>query len=176
MEKRLYKSSSDKVLAGVCGGIGEYFDVDPVLIRVLWVVAAFFGGVGVLAYIIAAIIMPEKDTLNRSKTYESTYKSPASADQRSGAGQRNSSGQTDREKTGTTGETQSQTQPKQTSPHHETHAGKDPAPLAGVILVALGGFFLMREFMPWISGGILAAVLFMALGVFMLMPRTGGKR
>ena len=59
MEKKLYKSSNDKVLAGVCGGIAEYFAVDTVVVRLLWVVFTFVGFAGLIAYIIAAIIMPE---------------------------------------------------------------------------------------------------------------------
>jgi phage shock protein C len=58
MDKKLYKSANDKVLAGVCGGIGEYFDIDPVVIRILWVIFTLLGGAGLIAYIIAAIIMP----------------------------------------------------------------------------------------------------------------------
>ncbi|MDD4681095.1 MAG: PspC domain-containing protein [Clostridia bacterium] len=57
MEKKLYKSN-DKVISGVCGGIGEYFSVDPVIIRLLWVVFTLMAGAGLIAYIIAAIIMP----------------------------------------------------------------------------------------------------------------------
>lgn len=58
--KKLYKSSSDKKLAGVCGGIAEYFDVDSTIIRLAWVLFTLAGGAGLLAYIIAAIVMPEK--------------------------------------------------------------------------------------------------------------------
>ena len=58
--KRLYKSRSEKKLAGVCGGIAEYFDTDPTLIRLLWVIFSLAGGCGILAYIIAAIIMPNE--------------------------------------------------------------------------------------------------------------------
>jgi len=58
--KKLYKSNSDKKLAGVCGGIAEYFDVDSTIIRLAWVVFTLAGGAGLLAYIIAAIVMPEK--------------------------------------------------------------------------------------------------------------------
>ena len=60
MEKRLYRNTSDKMLAGVCSGIGEYFSIDPTLIRLGWVVFSLAGGSGLLAYIIAAIIIPEK--------------------------------------------------------------------------------------------------------------------
>ncbi|NCA76197.1 MAG: PspC domain-containing protein [Alphaproteobacteria bacterium] len=58
--KRLYRSKKDRVLGGVCAGIANYFNVDPVLIRVAWVVGFFIGGVGFLAYLIAWIIMPEE--------------------------------------------------------------------------------------------------------------------
>ena len=58
--KKLYKSSSDKKLAGVCGGIAEYFDVDSTIIRLAWVVFTLAGGAGLLAYIIAAIVMPNR--------------------------------------------------------------------------------------------------------------------
>ena len=55
--KKLYRSGKDKILGGVCGGIGEYLDVDPTIIRLLWV---FFGlsGIGVLFYFLAWLIIP----------------------------------------------------------------------------------------------------------------------
>ncbi|MEI3175692.1 MAG: PspC domain-containing protein [Lachnospiraceae bacterium] len=55
--KRLYRSTRDKLFLGVCGGIGEYFNIDPTIIRVIW---AIFGctGAGILAYFIAAVPMP----------------------------------------------------------------------------------------------------------------------
>ena len=58
MEKRLYKSNENKMLDGVCGGIAEYFNIDPTLIRLAWVVFCALGGSGIIAYIIAAIIIP----------------------------------------------------------------------------------------------------------------------
>ena len=61
MSRKLHKSSTDKVFAGVCGGFGEYFDIDPVIIRLLWVASVFLFGTGVVLYIIAAIIMPEEN-------------------------------------------------------------------------------------------------------------------
>lgn len=56
--KRLYKSSANCMLCGVCGGIAEYFDIDPTLVRLAWVVLTCFGGAGIWAYIVAAIIIP----------------------------------------------------------------------------------------------------------------------
>ena len=60
MTKRLYKSRNDKMLGGVCGGIAEYFDIDPTLVRLGWVLFCALGGSGILAYIVAAIVIPEQ--------------------------------------------------------------------------------------------------------------------
>ena len=60
MEKRLYKSNSNKVIDGVCGGIGEDFNIDPTLVRLAWVVFCALGGSGLLAYIIMALIIPRQ--------------------------------------------------------------------------------------------------------------------
>lgn len=59
-EKKLYKSSTDKKLAGVCGGIAEYFNIDSTLVRLGWVLFSLLGGSGLLAYIIAALIMLDR--------------------------------------------------------------------------------------------------------------------
>lgn len=59
--KRLYRSRQDRMIAGVCGGLGEYFNIDPTLIRLLFVAAVFFGvGGGALAYLIMMILVPEE--------------------------------------------------------------------------------------------------------------------
>ena len=58
--KRLYRSTHDRMLCGVCGGIAEYFNIDSTLVRLGWVVFSLLGGSGLLAYIIAAIIMPDR--------------------------------------------------------------------------------------------------------------------
>lgn len=60
MSKRLYKSRENKMIAGVCGGIAEYFDIDPTLVRIGWVIFCALGGSGFIAYIVAAIIMPSR--------------------------------------------------------------------------------------------------------------------
>lgn len=76
--KRLFRSRENKIIGGVCGGLGEYLDVDPVLIRLIWGALFFLGGVGLFGYIIAWLIIPlrydttgiqdiEKDTDIRTK-------------------------------------------------------------------------------------------------------------
>lgn len=59
MEKKLYRSNDNKILAGVCGGIAEFFSLDPTLVRLGLIVFCALGGSGILAYIIAAVIMPK---------------------------------------------------------------------------------------------------------------------
>ncbi|MCQ2084395.1 MAG: PspC domain-containing protein [Bacteroidaceae bacterium] len=57
-EKKLYRSSSDKKLCGVCAGLAKYFDLDPTIMRVIFIVLFFLGCVGLLAYLILALVMP----------------------------------------------------------------------------------------------------------------------
>lgn len=58
MKKKLYKSKSDSILGGVCGGVAEYLEVDSTVIRLIWLLVFLLGGAGLLLYIIAWIIMP----------------------------------------------------------------------------------------------------------------------
>ena len=60
MQKKLYKSRENRMADGVCGGIAEYFDIDPALVRLGWIVFCILGGSGALAYLIATIIMPRR--------------------------------------------------------------------------------------------------------------------
>ena len=58
--KRLAKSRNDRKICGVCGGFAEYLNLDPTVVRLIWVLLAIAAGSGVLAYIVAALIMPEE--------------------------------------------------------------------------------------------------------------------
>lgn len=60
MPKRLYRSRSDVVIDGVCSGMGDYFNIDPVLIRLIFVALIFAGGIGVILYIICMFIIPKE--------------------------------------------------------------------------------------------------------------------
>ena len=59
MDKKLTKSASNRMLCGVCAGVAEYFGIDPTVVRLIWAALTVCGGSGVLAYIIAAVIIPE---------------------------------------------------------------------------------------------------------------------
>jgi len=67
MTKRLYRSSTDVVLGGVCGGLGDYVGIDPVLVRLLFVFLAVVNGFGVMLYLILWIILPEKERVGESR-------------------------------------------------------------------------------------------------------------
>ena len=60
MSKKLYRSTSDRQLAGVCSGIAKYLNIDPTVIRILWVIATLFGFAGLIAYIACIFIIPEE--------------------------------------------------------------------------------------------------------------------
>lgn len=59
MKKRLYKSTANKIFTGTCGGIGEYFDIDPTFIRLLFVILFFLGSWGFWIYLVGALIIPK---------------------------------------------------------------------------------------------------------------------
>ncbi len=60
MSKKLYRSRCERMLAGVCGGIAQYLDIDPSVIRLVWILLAFTGGAGLIAYIVAALVIPSE--------------------------------------------------------------------------------------------------------------------
>ena len=59
MEKKLYRNTENKMIAGVCSGLAEYINIDPTIVRLIWALIAL-SGAGILAYLLAAIIIPEK--------------------------------------------------------------------------------------------------------------------
>lgn len=81
MMNKLYRSSTDRVFAGVCGGLGEYLKIDSSLIRILWVLSVLLFGFGVLLYIISAILIPLEPMTSAEKKrgYHSPAPSPAAA-------------------------------------------------------------------------------------------------
>lgn len=71
--KRLYRSRSNQQIAGVCGGLAEYFNIDPTLVRLLFVAFALMGGPGLIVYIAMAIIIPEEDKVPTKSKNDDLY-------------------------------------------------------------------------------------------------------
>jgi phage shock protein C len=114
--KRLYRSKKDRVISGICGGIGEYFNIDPVIVRVIAVALLFMGGAGIIAYIIGIFIIPEAPD---GETAEEKRPEKVAVDARG------------------------EVAPAREEPRRN---GSNGALIIGIILVVLGGLFLMRNF------------------------------
>jgi len=80
MNKKLYRSRKEKMLGGVCGGLAEYFNVDPTLVRIIFVVSLFAGGTGVIAYIILLNVVPQEPIIFPAASTESKETEQSSSD------------------------------------------------------------------------------------------------
>jgi phage shock protein PspC (stress-responsive transcriptional regulator) len=77
--KRLYRSRENRIVGGVCGGLAEYFDVDPLLVRIPWILITIFGGIGIIAYIIGLIIIPQNPYQEPASSHEGSGKQDKAA-------------------------------------------------------------------------------------------------
>lgn len=142
MSKKLYRSRNDKVLAGVCAGLADYFGIDTALVRIAWVLFTLMGGAGIIAYIICAIVFPEGSGYNSglnndeyvvgAKNYENKYEEYYEQEK----------GDNDKNRI-----------------------------LIGGILVALGVLFLLRRYVYWFDFGKLWPVALIVLGAFIIFKR-----
>ena len=149
MAKRLYRSRKNRMIAGVCGGIAEYFDIDPTLVRIIAVLTIFLDGIGLIAYIIAWILVPRNpEPLAREKmgekkgTAEKMREKAESIAHQIGEGIRGGSGRAEDR--------------------------KDSRWIAGVILICLGLLFLARNFFVWFSLGKLWPLILVIIGLVIL--------
>ena len=69
--KKLYRSRTERMIGGVCGGLGEYFDIDPTIVRLVFVIFALAGGPGLIAYLILLVVVPEEPMANIATPEES---------------------------------------------------------------------------------------------------------
>jgi phage shock protein C len=125
--KRLYKSRKNKVIDGVCGGIADYFDVDPVLVRVIFVLFFFFGGSAIIAYIVGMLIMPRAPLQTVQEQGVQEPGKPPEPGEGQGEPSANVPVKTETEK------------PVPAS----TSAG---SLIIGILLIVIGGIFLMSNF------------------------------
>jgi len=158
LAKRLYRSRKDCVIAGICGGIAEYFDIDPTLVRIIAVLTIFLNGIGLIAYIIAWIFIPQnpepvaKEKINEKKGAAQTMKKKVEniAHQIGGSISGSIRG-------------------NQEGAEHR----RSSRLVGGVILVCLGLLFLVNNFLPWFSLAKFWPLILVILGLAVL---TGGLR
>ncbi|MBI4337299.1 MAG: PspC domain-containing protein [Chloroflexi bacterium] len=162
--KRLYKSSEDRLLFGVCGGVAEYFEVDPVLVRLTFIALAFVSGVGLVLYVLLAIITPTAQTKAAQpaqvvgENLRSMPGETAEAGRRLGGAFRQAPAE---------GQAVSQT---------EGRTGTDRARNAlALVLVVVGGLALAANLGAfwWFRWGIFWPLVLIALGAALVVGRRG---
>ncbi len=158
--KRLYRSAKSKVFGGVAGGIAEYFDIDPIIIRLLFVIIAFAGGGGAIVYLILWIALP----LEPITMFNMNMGSASATD----AGNPEAQDATDTNP----GASDSFKMPVKT----ENRSGL----IGGIILISLGLIFLANRFIPNINFGDLWPLLLVILGGVLIATsfaeRKGDKK
>jgi len=156
-ENRLYRIVNGKVIGGVAGGIAEFFNVDPTIIRIIFILLTLMGGGGVLIYLVLWIVVPEKYRLYPPYTSYSSATSTPSSDPTTGVGE-TYEGYT----TGTS------PKPIITDPVPPTRTKLDGSLIAGLVLILIGGFFLMDKIFPHIDFGDFWPLLLVLIGLIMI--------
>jgi phage shock protein C len=150
--KRFYRNTADKKIAGVAGGLGEYFEIDPILVRLLFVILAFAGGGGVLIYLILWIVTPEKPFEYNPSQNHSTMEN-----------QQNTSGD------------QNPIENQPNKPHYPGHRHRGNL-IGALVLITLGVLFLADEFIPHINFGDLWPILLIVIGIGLLINSIGRRK
>lgn len=154
--KRFYRSRTDRVFAGVCGGLAEYFIIDPLLIRLLFVVLALAGGGGVLIYIILWIVSHENPAVTNTTQSQPATDNPADAPPEARP----------------VYESTSYSQPVSTqSKPPRTQRGL----IGGLVLITLGVIFLVVEFVPSVDFGDLWPLILVVIGIGLLYKSIQGR-
>ncbi|HPT13932.1 MAG TPA: PspC domain-containing protein [Bacteroidales bacterium] len=150
---RLYRSKTSRVFGGVCGGLAEYFDVDPIIIRLLFLIIAFAGGGGILVYIILWIAIPEKPFV----PFDASYTSGGEA---------------------TPGETTESSQPDPGQPfvpEKSNQPGRGGL-IGGLILITLGCIFLADRFIPNINFHDLWPLILVMIGAVLIVTNFTDRK
>lgn len=151
MAKKLYRSTTDKMLGGIAGGLAEYFDIDSTLIRVLFVLTVFLGGGGIIAYIILWIIVPEREFVVTPE--------PVPTDASEQGDEQNKPGS----ESGSSGNYFSDYQKV------FDEQKKNRAMWGGIILILLGGLFLLDNFIPRFDFGDFWPLILIGVGAGILL-------
>jgi len=157
MERRLYRSETDSMIGGVCGGLAEYLDIDPVLVRLAFVLLVFAGGIGIIAYIVLWIIMPTRGRVGApsSQVIRENVESMGERARELGEEVRSAF----------EGEAVQEPSPQRRE--------RQPAYVVGGLLVLLGLFFLVDSLhiFPWWNMGRLWPLIIIFLGLALLLRR-----
>jgi phage shock protein PspC (stress-responsive transcriptional regulator) len=171
--RRLYRSRTDRQLAGVAGGIARYLDVDPTVVRILWILSIFFGGFGILLYIIMAFIVPLEPVAGPPPGW--TPGGPAGWTPGTPAGDATGEPPAAAAADGEPGSPPADTSaawaypPTGWQPPAESQPGRG-ALVVGVLLVAFGSIALAGVLLPgWAIGTALGPAFLVALGIALVV-------
>lgn len=166
--KHLYRSRTDNVIAGVSGGLGKYFAIDPVVVRVLFLVLTLFAAGGLIAYIILWIVVP----LEPYGVYYSSRRYGHSVPPGSG-GMGTEFSNSEKANTNTEFENTILNPDEEMHKRQNEHKQRNEGSLiAGIILITLGGLFLAGQFIPRINFGDLWPVLLIVVGILIIFSRS----
>jgi phage shock protein C len=156
---RLYRSRTDRMLFGVAGGMADWFDLDPSLVRIVWALLILAGGVGLPLYIIAAIVIPEEPIgFSRSTMASADASGPATGGSGAGAAGSGTSLDPDR----------SARRQARRAARAERLGNGGGAILFGLILIALGGWFLIDRYLHIDSAIAIPGILIVLGGVLVV--------
>ena len=160
MDDRLYRSRDDRMIAGVAGGVAEHLDADPSLIRIVWAVLIFLtGGLALLVYIVMAIVVPERPAgMPVVPAVPQGEPGAAVAAEPVPAGSW-------RAPDGSTVPMAASTPRRRRDPADRARAGL----IGGLILVGLGGIFLVREFIPAFDFDLWWPSVLIGLGIVLIV-------
>lgn len=163
MNDRLYRSRDDRMITGVAGGVAEQLDADPSLIRVVWaVLIVLTGGLALLVYIVMAVVVPE-----RPPGQEPGHRTPSSAPAPAPAPD------------GSWRAPDGSTVPLGAGPPRAGRTGDDAKRgglIAGLVLIVIGGFFLLREILPAFDLGLWWPIVAIGLGVVLVVLAVSPSR
>ncbi|UCH66785.1 MAG: PspC domain-containing protein [Ignavibacterium sp.] len=162
--KRLYRNRIDSMIGGVCGGLAKYFDIDPTIVRVLFVVSIFLGGGGILAYIILWIVVPEEPIIPPPGEGKSTTDTNGDSASSTSDDQQTSS-------------FSSEINEKVNQATNEINkivfeAKRNKKVFGGTILILLGILFLLDNFLPGIEFGDYWPLILIIIGAALIIKAT----
>ena len=161
MENRLHRSQSDRMIWGVCGGLAKYFEMDPTIVRIIFVLLIFANGVGILAYIIMAIVVPKEG---------SKAAAPKEAIKENVEEIKDTASELGREiRSAFAGE---ETKPEEANKIHHRRRN-----FFGIILIVLGLLFLMSNLnlFAWFRWSYLWPVILVAIGLVIIFSARRKK-
>jgi phage shock protein C len=176
MNERLYRSRHERVVAGVAGGLAEIWNLDPSIVRIVWVVLVpLTGGIALLVYVVMAIIVPEEDAVGWVPSAAPPDPSPAVPSAGAPASPPPDSGApAGPGEPMTRAEWRSQRRADRTA-RREDRAPRSGALIVGVGLILVGAYFLLREYVPAFDPDRFWPIALVALGVLLLMVSLGRR-